>query len=441
MKTNAARLIGSVVVLLLGLSIRVNAAYAAASLQFSPATKTVTNNQTFTIDVTINTDGQNAMGANATVIYTPADLSVVSIENGSFFPDFTAPFDNGLIEIRGYFSAANGGKSGTGSLAKITFKATKASGTSDVGFRCTANSTSTQILNTDYTNILSCGNLNTSRVSFGGSNVDPTNTLVPTKPGTTTVPTAPTAPTATSTPGGSPTNKKPDCVGISALPAVSGKTNSEITFSCAGKDNDGSIYHAEFFFGDGTSKKISQIVGSSGTIMAKHTYTKTGTYTTACRVIDNDNATSDIPSICTLSYPIAQGSVQTTTKTTSTKNTTQLAVAPTLAPTIPVVTLEPYQSPTPLPVDLGATDFETQKTEEQPTSSMPWQWIAVLGGIGLLILIIFILIIKSFTRRRMPPQIPLNTQTDPSQPPQQYPQILEIDQQTPPQPPGQPPIT
>lgn len=433
MKTNPAKFFSCIVVLLLGLGIRISPVFAASSLQFSPATKSVSSNQTFTIDVTINTDGQTAMGANATVVYPAADLTVVSIENGSFFPDFTAPFDSGLIEIRGYFSAANGGKSGTGTLAKITFKAIKSTGTSDVGFRCTDSSTSTQILNTDYTNILSCGSLNTLKVTYTSA-VSPTNT---TAPGSSPAPTATTKPNPTATPGGSPANKKPDCVGISVLPAVSGKTNSEITFSCAGKDNDGSIYHAEFFFGDGTSKKVSQIVGSSGTIMAKHTYTKTGTYTTACRVIDNDNATSDIPAICTLSYPIAQGTVQTTTKTTTSKTTSQLAIIPTVEPTIPVVTLEPYQSPTPLPVDLGDTNFEVQEPTDEPSSSIPWQWIAVLGGIGLLILIILILIIKSFTRRRTPPSMPLNTGFDQTQPQQQYPQIVEIEQQEPP--PPQPP--
>lgn len=429
MKRNPAQILTIIGVVFFGLFSHIQKIHAAPSLQFTPSTKTASQNSTFTIDVSINTDGQSVIGANAVIAYPTADVQVISVTKGSFFPDMSAPADNGRIEVNAYISTPNESKSGSGTIATIQFKALKATGTSSVGFVCTDSSTDTQIFNPSVVNILSCSNVNSLTVSYISTSA-PTPT--PTQPGSTPNP-SPT-PTPGSGGGGTPTNKRPNCVGISALPAQNGKTYTDITLSCAGRDDDGSIYAAEFFFGDGTSKKVSQIIGSSGTIMVKHQYKTAGKYATACRVIDNDNGASDVPSICTLSYTVEKGSTQTVTKKTGTGS----FVAPTLEPTIPVVTLEPYQSPTPLAVDLGDTNFETQEPTEEPSSSMPWQWIAVLGGIGLLILIILILIIRSFKKRNTPPpSIPINTGYDPNQPMQQYPQIQEIEQQqtAPPQPP------
>jgi len=427
MKINPARIASIIGCILFGLTIRVSVVEAAASLQFSPSTKSIAKDASFTINIAINTDNQDVTGSTVIVGFPTADLQVTSVTNGGFFPDMTSNVVDNKIEINAFVSTPNESKKGTGNIAIIQFKALKATGTSSVGFVCTGSSTDTQIYNTVPENILACANTNTLSVTFSSA----TNTVAPTIPGSTPIPTNTTAPTATQAPGA---NKRPDCVGLSALPAQNGTTYSDVTFSCAGRDNDGTIQAAEFFFGDGTSKKVTQNVGGYGTIMVKHQYKTAAKYSTGCRVIDNDNSASDMPAICTLSYFVSKGTAPQPTRTTGSRTGT--GVVPTAEPTIPIVTLEPYMSPTPLPVDLGSADFEADVIDEDEPSSIPWQWIAVIGGIGLLILVILIILIKSLTRRREPPIPPITPSTGAEQvPPQYYAPPQEPTAQQPPPPP------
>ncbi|MBI2103869.1 hypothetical protein HYT59_02600 [Candidatus Woesebacteria bacterium] len=138
---------------------------AAARLYFDPAAATVNKDQEFEVKVQIDVESESAFGADAILVFTSSDLSVVSITNGGFFPDFAQAAITDQIELHGYFSSVFDSKSGAGTLATVKFKSLKDTGTSAVTFACGAGN-DTQILDTDGDNILACGSLNQSNITF-----------------------------------------------------------------------------------------------------------------------------------------------------------------------------------------------------------------------------------------------------------------------------------
>jgi hypothetical protein len=416
MKTNTARsLLYSLVLLALAAgSAFMRPAFAAVTLTLSPATVTMTSGTTTNVDVVINTDGQQSTGMDAVLQFAASNFDVVSITNGGFYPDFSAPTSSGRIEIHALFTTVSQSRSGTGKVATIQLKAKNTTGTGDVAFVCSGNGTDTQIYNTSYTNILSCSNIANFQATFTTTAPVPTNTTAPGQP--TATPTA-VPPTPTSVPN---VNSRPSCTGLSSLPVDNATTAQTVTLTCGGTDRDGYINAADFFFGDGSSVTITKNAGSPGSISATHKFASAGTYSLGCRVKDNTGATSDLPVICSRSITIKKSVVVA--------NTPRPYVSPKpgvteVVPTEPiaVATLEPYVSPTPVTFDFPTPEPTVGDTEPTTPFGIPMNWIIALGGIALLLIIIIVMLIRAITKKDGPPPIIINETPDqPSAPPQQY---------------------
>lgn len=156
-------------------------------------------------------------------------------------------------------------------------------------------------------------------------------------------------PTATPT----PKNVVPTCLGLSISPRI-GKTPLELTLSCAGVDGNNDITAAEFGLGGNYANKIvEKSVGQYGTIVTTMRYDKAGSYVVTCRVRDNNNEWSNIPSNCsnTVNVSLSQ-TVVTKPKVTPTpayKEPTPTQILDTPTPTatiIPIETITPIPTPT-----------------------------------------------------------------------------------------------
>ena len=154
-------------------------------------------------------------------------------------------------------------------------------------------------------------------------------------------------PTATPT----PKNVLPTCLGLSVSPLI-GKTPLELTLSCAGVDGNNDITAAEFGLGGDQKRTVEKSVGQYGTIITRVRYEKAGSYVVTCRVRDNNNEWSNIPSNCsnTVNVSISQTIVTkpkaTPTPTYEEPTPTQILETPTPNVTIaPLATITP--SPTP----------------------------------------------------------------------------------------------
>jgi len=374
-------------------------AHAASSLQFSPTTKTVTNTETFVATVSINVESATVMGSDTTIIYAGTDLEVTGVTNGGFFPEFNyANNPSGRLELHGYTSSLYDSKTGTGTLASITFKSKKGVGTNAVVFSCDNTGNDTNILNTGGVNILTCTQVNQLVVTYtGGGDTTVTNT-----------PTATTAPGQTSTPTVTPipgTNTTPVCASLStSLSEVYGSPQT-VSFTCSGVDIGGYINAIEFIYGDGTKQVIEKNIGSPGTLTTTHTYTTIGTLGASCRVRDNDNVYSSVSDGCKKIIKIHP-------KPSVTSNPANLSGTgtPRATPAKEMVSIiSETPDPTPSPID---TPVEENTEESLPGDSNRTLY---FGGGAIALILAFLLL----RRKKAPPPIPPITMSTPQQ---DYPQ-------------------
>lgn len=343
--------------------------YAAPRLTLDPTSATVVNGASIQLGVTIDVENNQAFGADAILSYDSSDFDVTAVGNGGFFSDFSWGNDTGggKLEIHGYFSALFASKSGLGTLATVTLKAKKDTGSSLVSFSCGGSGSTTKILNTNNANILSCGDLNQSTITFGSQ----------TQPTSTPIPTATPNPTATSAPSGNDIN--PICESLSAN-RTSGSVPLTVSFTCTGSDQDSDINYAEFTFGDGQQLSIEKNVGSKGTIAASHTYTIAGSFAASCRMRDTNGSFSSRPATCLKIITVsAAGSGTTGIRPTATPR-------PTPKPTVGMQ-IVPLSTVTPTPIPSFALPSEAPSEEQKAEWVFPWTSISVgaviLGGLFL----------------------------------------------------------
>jgi hypothetical protein len=147
----------------------ISLANAAPRLYVDPPTFTTVNGTDFQVTVGIDMDTQLAAGAKATLTYPAADLDLKSVTKGDFFTDFSAPTKSGgNITIQGFFSQQFGTKGGTGTFAVLTFTPKKNSGSGDILFTCSGSGSDTYILDANVTNLLTCGLLNKTTLTYSG---------------------------------------------------------------------------------------------------------------------------------------------------------------------------------------------------------------------------------------------------------------------------------
>ena len=143
--------------------------FAAPKLYLDPGSTTVNKGSEFTVNLQIDAENQSAYGADAFINF-PADLTLVSVNSGGFFPGFDWSQSSGHLELHGYFPAVFDSKTGSGTFVTFKFSTQKDSGSATISFTCTGSGNDTQIINTDGDNILNCGNVNQSNITFVAEN-------------------------------------------------------------------------------------------------------------------------------------------------------------------------------------------------------------------------------------------------------------------------------
>ena len=115
-----------------------------ATFALNPETGTYEIGQTFSVDITLNTGGNETAGSDVIISYDNADLEVldedsgatgVQIKPGSLYTNYPQNIvSDGNIMFSGVIEPGNSGYNGTGTLATIRFKTLKESSESQVNF-------------------------------------------------------------------------------------------------------------------------------------------------------------------------------------------------------------------------------------------------------------------------------------------------------------------
>lgn len=384
----------ALILIFLGFSFPVAHAQATPSLQFSPTSSVVVQNNTVTLTITINADANAVRASDVTILYAANDLEFVSAANGAFFPTFSYANDatGGRLELHGYTAFIGDSRTGTNTYATVVFKAKKASGSSTLSFICSGSGHDTNIVTTAGQNILSCTQVNQVGLTYSDGIAA----------GTTPTP------TPTPTPGQAGTNTIPTCVILSSNTSLAVGTPLTVTFTCSGVDPGGYINAAEFTFGDGTSDTIYKNAGSPGSISTTHTYTTIGTLGASCRVRDNDNVFSNSTNDCKRIIVINPKPTSATARTYY-----QRVIAPEKGSVIPFVTPTPevvalvYE--TPIPEVPTATPTPAEELPAKPSMTTVLWWI--LGGLAVILGAVLLF------RKKEPPYTPPPYIPPPTAPP------------------------
>lgn len=165
------------------LAIPIHAAHAAI-MSLDPASASAPVGGTFTVKVTIDTEGETVTSADAILLYDSTRLQVQNIVEGDsgqqpFFPDFFQNIGPSQLYIGASVIDPIDTRIGQGILATITFQGI-AAGIADVTFDCTPGKTSdTNISKSDKnaTDIVECARLTPGRYTIGAG--EPTATPIP----------------------------------------------------------------------------------------------------------------------------------------------------------------------------------------------------------------------------------------------------------------------
>lgn len=166
----------------------------AAYLKFDKTTVNVTVGSTFTIDTIVDAGSDQVTSADIWVLYNPLLLEAQYASSGAFFPAVTNNISSGKVYIAGLVTDPGTYKTGSGTVATITFKGL-ANGTATLTFDCRTDvSNSSKIIKNavDPINLIVCSQngISTVTVGTGGTTPIPTS-LVPTSVyGQQTYPTA-----------------------------------------------------------------------------------------------------------------------------------------------------------------------------------------------------------------------------------------------------------
>lgn len=152
----------------------------AAIMSLDPASYSAPVRQTFTVKLTIDTEGESIDTTDAILLYDSSVLQVVDVVTGDngqnpFLPDFYKNISPDEIYIGHSVIDMLEPKSGQGILATITFRG-NAAGLTNVRFDCTPGKTSdTNISKSDKneTDIVECARLTPGTYTIGSGNPTP----------------------------------------------------------------------------------------------------------------------------------------------------------------------------------------------------------------------------------------------------------------------------
>ncbi len=154
----------------------------AANLEFDETAVTVGVNETFHLQVIVDAGSEQITSADAYVTYDPTSIEAQTVSEGTFFPTVTNNIEPGQVYVAGLVDDPNSPKTGSGTIATITFKTIKA-GSVTLSFNCDPNVYNTsRIIKNDYesTNIIDCSQNGTATITIGESSTAQSGTPTPT---------------------------------------------------------------------------------------------------------------------------------------------------------------------------------------------------------------------------------------------------------------------
>lgn len=177
----------------------------AASLEFNPSSISTSAGQTFSVEIRIDTGGEQVTSSDVVILYNNSLLEATGVEEAStpFFPTtFNDLSSSGRAYVAGVVDSAGTYKTGTGTILSVIFRA-KTQGSGDLRFDCTEGSTTdSNIAKNDFnaTDIISCSTNGEAAIAVSASSSVPTATPIPTsRPATTTTTTTSTTGTTGTT--------------------------------------------------------------------------------------------------------------------------------------------------------------------------------------------------------------------------------------------------
>jgi hypothetical protein len=156
------------IVFLGGLFVNVGKVRAAASLSFSPSSKSVAVGESFTVDILLDTKGAETDAVDAIVLYDSAKLEATGASLRSLYENKLEENTGvtGKVILRAT-SSATSGYSGSGTLATITFNCLE-SGTANVSFEFESGSTTDSNVASEGVDILGSVSNGAYTITSGG---------------------------------------------------------------------------------------------------------------------------------------------------------------------------------------------------------------------------------------------------------------------------------
>lgn len=136
----------------------------AASLRFEPTTISVENQAVTSVAVVVDAGGDEITSTDIYVVFDGSSLEAQSVAAGSFFPTVTNNITSGRVYVAGLVDDPATAKTGSGTVATITFKALKQA-TASLSFDCATS----KIIKNDInaSNIIDCDQNGTATVTIG----------------------------------------------------------------------------------------------------------------------------------------------------------------------------------------------------------------------------------------------------------------------------------
>ena len=158
----------TIIVLLTWVSVS-SAQVNAAFFKFDQASYSVLVGDTFVVEVIVNPGSEQLTSVDAYITYGSDIVNVQSITEGSYFPTVLNNLTTGKVYIAGLVDSPSDFKTGTGTVATVTFEALT-EGETELVFDCDGQATVTsKIIKNDInsTNIIECGQNGTATITVG----------------------------------------------------------------------------------------------------------------------------------------------------------------------------------------------------------------------------------------------------------------------------------
>lgn len=161
----------------------------AAFLKFDKTTVSVAAGSTFTLDAQVDAGSDQITSTDMWILYDPLLLEAQTASSGAYFPAVTNNISSGKVYIAGLITDPGTYKTGSGTVATITFKGLK-NGVATIIYDCRADvSNSSKIIKNavDPTNVIVCTQNGTSVVTIGTGATGAPTSAIPTSVVPTTV--------------------------------------------------------------------------------------------------------------------------------------------------------------------------------------------------------------------------------------------------------------